>query len=40
MILALDVVSRDRALELTEKLGEYFDAIRSAIPSSSMPAWG
>ncbi len=32
IILALDVVSRDRALELTEKLGEYFDAIKVGYP--------
>jgi len=32
MILALDVLSRDKALELTEKLGEYFDAIKVGYP--------
>jgi len=32
LILALDVLSRDKALELTEKLGEYFDAIKIGYP--------
>lgn len=32
LILALDVLSRDRALQLTESLGKYFDAIKVGYP--------
>jgi orotidine-5'-phosphate decarboxylase len=32
LILALDVLSRDRALQLTESVGKYFDAIKVGYP--------
>jgi hypothetical protein len=32
LILALDVVSADKAMNLTELLVDHFDAIKTAIP--------
>lgn len=32
LILALDVLSRDEALRLSEQLGNYFDAIKIGYP--------